>query len=118
MKSIFRKSLKFFRGPNYDITEEIEEIKGKRKSKIENQGEKTSAKQTFNKIMSKSFLKPFSCVGILFIFSEWSGYNAYLNYMIEVLETSGFDLDPRIGPIIVGSIRLFFAGKYYVCMKY
>ena len=68
--------------------------------------------------MSKSFLKPFSCVGILFIFSEWSGYNAFLNYMIEVLETSGFDLDPRIGPIIVGSIRLFFAGKYYVCMKY
>ena len=81
---------------------------------MENQGEKTSAKQTFNKIMSKSFLKPFSCVGILFIFSEWSGYNAYLNYMIEVLETSGFDLDPRIGPIIVGSIRLFFAGKYFV----
>ena len=78
---------------------------------MENQGEKTSAKQTFNKILSKSFLKPFSCVGILFIFSEWSGYNAYLNYMIEVLETSGFDLDPRIGPIIVGSIRLFFAGK-------
>ena len=66
--------------------------------------------------MSKSFLKPFSCVGILFIFSEWSGYNAFLNYMIEVLETSGFDLDPRIGPIIVGSIRLFFAGKYFVCM--
>ena len=64
--------------------------------------------------MSKSFLKPFSCVGILFIFSEWSGYNAFLNYMIEVLETSGFDLDPRIGPIIVGSIRLFFAGKNYV----
>ena len=81
---------------------------------MENQGEKTSAKQTFNKIMSKSFLKPFSCVGILFIFSEWSGYNAFLNYMIEVLETSGFDLDPRIGPIIVGSIRLFFAGKNYV----
>ena len=103
----FRKSLKFFRGPNYDITEEIEEIKEKRKSKVENQGEKSSGMQTLKKIMSKSFLKPFSCIGIIFICSEWSGYNAFLTYMIEVLEASGFKLDPRLGPIIVGCIRLF-----------
>ena len=107
----FRKSLKFFRGPNYDITAEIDEIKEKRKSKVETQGEKISAKQILKNIFSKSFLKPFSCVGVIFVCSDWSGHNAFLTYMIKVLRDTGFTKSQaKIGPIIAGSIRLFLSG--------
>ena len=43
--------------------------------------------------------------------NTWSGFNCLLVYMIEVLEKTGSNIDPNIGPIIVGSIRLAFAGN-------
>ena len=62
-------------------------------------------------ILSLSFLKPFSCVGVLFITAEFSGYQAFMSYMFRVLKDSGFTLDLGLGPIIVGCIRLFVAGN-------
>ena len=107
----FRKSLQFFRGPNYDITEEFEEIKEKRRSKVELQGEKQSWNWTFQQLISSSFLKPYSCVGVLYILCDWSGFSAFSTYMIQILKGSGLSIDPRLGPITIGSVRLFFAGK-------
>ena len=107
----FRKSLQFFRGPDYDISEEFEEIKEKRQSKVEMQGEKQSWNWTFKQLMSSSFLKPYSCVGVLYILCDWSGFSAFSTYMVQILKESGLSIDPRIGPITIGSIRLFFAGK-------
>ena len=65
----------------------------------------------FKSILSLSFLKPFSCVGVLFITAEFSGYQAFMSYMFKVLKHSGFTLDLGLGPIIVGCIRLFVAGN-------
>ena len=107
----FRKSLQFFRGPDYDISEEFEEIKEKRRSKVEMQGEKQSWNWTFKQLMSSSFLKPYSCVGVLYILCDWSGFSAFSTYMVQILKESGLSIDPRIGPITIGSIRLFFAGN-------
>lgn len=115
----FRKSLQFFRGPDYDISEEFEEIKEKRRSKVEMQGEKQSWNWTFKQLMSSSFLKPYSCVGVLYILCDWSGFSAFSTYMVQILKESGLSIDPRIGPITIGSIRLFFAGKtllHIVCI--
>ena len=39
-----------------------------------------------------------------------SGLDALLVHMVDVLEESESKIDPSIGPIIVGSIRLVFAG--------
>ena len=115
----FRKSLQFFRGPGYDISEEFEEIKEKRRSKVEMQGEKQSWNWTFKQLMSSSFLKPYSCVGVLYILCDWSGFSAFSTYMVQILKESGLSIDPRIGPITIGSIRLFYAGKtllHIVCI--
>ena len=55
---------------------------------------------------------PFSCVGIIFVGADWSGHNAFLTYMIKVLEDTGFTKSQaKIGPIIAGSIRLFLSGS-------
>ena len=79
-------------------------------SKLERQGESTSWSWTFQRIFSTSFLKPFSCIGILYMLVAWSGFNNLLVYMIQFLEEAGSTIDPDIGPIIVGSIRIGFAG--------
>ena len=63
--------------------------------------------------MSKSFFKPFSCVGVLYCLCEWNGISTMMMYMITILENSGSTVDPESAPIIVGSIRLFTAGNEY-----
>ena len=104
-----RKSLKFFRGKDYDVSEELDEIQKRHESKNANMTQK-SWKFTLQRIFSYAFFKPFSCVGILYVISTWSGVNCLLVYMITFLEESGSSFDPHIGPIIVGTLRLLFAG--------
>ena len=107
-----RKSLQFFRGPDYNISDEINEIKEKHLSKLEHQGKSKSWIWTFQRIASPAFLKPFLCVGVLFMLTEWCGFNVILVYMITILKDSGSSIDPNIAPIIVGCIRFVFAGTY------
>ena len=92
------------------MTEEFDEIKLKHESKKSQQKANQSWKFTVQRIFSSAFFKPFSCVGIIYVINTWSGFNCLLVYMIEVLEKTGSNIDPNIGPIIVGSIRLAFAG--------
>ena len=107
-----KKSLQFFRGQNYDVSEEFNEIQQKHESK-KSQHSKQSWKFTVQRIFSSAFFKPFSCVGILYIINTWSGFNSLLVYMIDILDETGSNIDPNIGPIVVGSTRLAFAGKTF-----
>ena len=108
-----RKSLQFFRGSAYDITEEINEIKEKHESKLELQGKSKSWIWPFQKIVSPAFFKPFSCIGVTHMLTEMSGFNIMVIYMIKILKDSGSSIDPNLCPIIVGSIRIVFAGTYF-----
>ena len=104
-----RKSLKFFRGGEYDVSEELDEIQKKHESRKANMPQK-SWKFTVQRIYSYAFFKPFSCVGVLYVIGTWTGFNSLLVYMITILEDTGSSFDPHIGPIIVGILRLLFAG--------
>ena len=79
-------------------------------SKLKLKGESKTWTWTTKKLMSSSFLKPFSCIGILYILSEWGGSNIILSYMITILKESGSSIDPEDVPIYVGIIRLIIAG--------
>ena len=104
-----KKSLQFFRGKDYDIYEELTEIEVKHESKQTAQAQ-SNWKFTISRIFSIAFFKPFSCVGILYIIGTWTGFNCLLVYMITFLEETGSSFDPRIGPIVVGGLRVAFAG--------
>ena len=106
-----KKSLKFFRGKNYDISEEIDEIHKKHESKRANMPKK-SWKFVMGRLFSNAFFKPFSCVGVLAIVGTWTGYNSLIVYMIDIFRESGSALDPKLGAIIVGVLRFLFAGEY------
>ena len=105
-----RKALQFFRGQHYDITEEFNEIQQKHESKKEENTKESSWKFIIHQLFSVSFFKPFSCVGILYMLNMLLGFNPLLTYTIEILNEAGSNVDPNIGLIIVGSIRLIFAG--------
>ena len=62
-------------------------------------------------------MKPFSCAGVLYSLFEFINSNVSV-YLITFLEYSGssrFTIEPNLGPIIVGSLRLVAAGKNIVC---
>ena len=81
-------------------------------SNLELQGESTSSWMwTFQRIFSSSFLKPFSCIGILYMLVAWTGFNTILTYMIDILNDSGSTIEPDMGPMIVGGVRIIFASK-------
>ena len=84
--NLAQKSLEFFRGEAYDITEEMNEIVEKRDSKRTENRTSTLKRMIDSR---KSFLKPFSCIGILYLLGSWTGFNSILVYMDTILKESG-----------------------------
>ena len=76
--ALAKKSLQFYRGADYDITEELNEIRQKHLHKMENVS--TSWKWTCQRLVSSAFLKPFSCIGTIYMFNTMSGINIILVY--------------------------------------
>ena len=107
---IFRKALQFYRGKDYDINEEIDEIQEKHASKKLNV-QSNSAFWILRRLCSKACFKPFSIAGILSIASIMAGFNIVTIYMIKILEGSGSSIDPNIAPIIFGAMRFFVGSK-------
>ena len=105
-----KKSLQFIRGAKYDIADELSEIIRGNQAKSEKSDKVSSLKTEIKRMCSSAFLKPFSCVGLLFIITMGSGLDALLVHMVDVLEESESKIDPSIGPIVVGSIRWFLVG--------
>ena len=105
-----KKSLQFIRGAKYDVTDELSEIIRGNQAKSEKSDKVSSFKTGIKRMCSSAFLKPFSCVGLLFIITMGSGLDALLVHMVDVLEESESKINPSIGPIIVGSIRWFSVG--------
>ena len=103
-----KKSLQFYRGTDYDITEELNEIRQKHLHKMENV--QISWKWTLQRLTSMAFLKPFSCIGILYMLNTMSGINIILVYMITLLEETGSNFDPDLGPVIIGIMRVIVSG--------
>ena len=80
------KSLEFFRGPEYEISAEIQEIQQKHLQKLQS---KKSWTWSLQRLFSPAFLKPFSCIGIIWRLNMFSGFHAFANYIHEIMEDSG-----------------------------
>ena len=63
------------------------------------------------RMCSSAFLKPFVCVGVLLGVDPWLGFNPLLTFTFRILENAGSNIDHSIGLLIIGSVRIAFAGK-------
>ena len=109
------KSLTFFRQSSDNINDEINEIQ---QLHLEKEADKSSKSWTwtFSRFCSPTFLKPFSCIGVLSTLSTVNGNNVLANYITEFMEEAGSDIDPSVGPFAIGILRLTIVGivPYFV----
>ena len=111
-----KKSLEFYRGNQYNVAEELFEISQSHESKLRNTSNKSN---TVQKLLSLTFLKPFSRVGLTYIIFTWTGHFNFQVYMIiilrEIASSLGSDIalkiDTDITPIIIGVTALLSACK-------
>ena len=99
-------SLRFYRGPNFDISDEIDEIHKKHLSKPESK----SVVMLLKRIFSSAFLKPYMCIGIIEALFNISGFEITLVYMVDLLRETGSGIDPYLGPVIIGAVRFVTSG--------
>lgn len=92
-----RKSLQFFRGPNYDIEPEIKEMQ-----KYVEVGEESNW-AVFKK---KSSLKASLMLLVLHVGQQMSGINAVMFFAHEIFKQAGSEIAPGISSIILGIVQI------------
>ena len=99
-----KQSLQFYRGANYDISSEFNEIRKKEQEKIE----MSYQSKTFmlSRFCSRSFWKPFSCVGALYFLHVFDGFTPVIVYLVTFIDETGSNFDPNSGPIYIGLFRI------------
>ena len=103
-------SLEFYRGQEYGVADELQEMLKHRDSKRELQ-ESTNLMWVAKRMCSMAYLKPFVCSGLGFIMNALSGSDIVLVYMVLILEETGLDVSTNeafltLAPVIVGVARL------------
>ena len=109
--AIFRKSLQFLRGRDYDITDELNEMID-RKQKKQSLMTSSSGSWTWiaKRLMSPAYLRPFMCVGVIKIIMTWGGINILMMFMVNVFRESKSSVDPELAPVFVGIVRVLSSG--------
>ena len=117
-----RASLQWYRGAEYDITEEIEEIieskNEKERIKHERKPQKHGLATLLRVMGSKTFLRPFYCAGVLYLLAQLTGVSTMVLYMTNIFQESGSTIDPRLAPVIVAGIRVVTAGLAALVLRY
>ena len=113
-----RRSLQWYRGGQYDIKEEIEEmILNKREKEGEDKTERSLC-SLLSTLSSTTFLRPFSCAGLLYILAQWTGISTMVFFMTTIFQQSGSSLDPHLCPVIVAGTRVLTAGLAFFVLRY
>ena len=116
-----KKSLEFYRGNQHNVDGELFEISQNHESKLRN----TSNDNTAQKLLSMTFFRPFSCVGLLYIIFTWTGHPTFQVYMIIILREiassigsdNGSKIDADITPIIIGVTGFLSACRSQIVTK-
>ena len=66
----------------------------------------SSTKKSFSIILSKVFLQPFACVGVIFILFRLTGSTVISHYTATLFEFMGMSFDPLSVSILIGVTRV------------
>ena len=115
---IVRQSMLFFRGPDYNVEPEFQEIVAQQKTKADSTtmswGEQLNHYR--RRLCSRVFLIPFRNVATLYAFCHFNGVGALIVYMVTIFKESGMELDSTLAPVIVCSSRIGIAFVSVVLM--
>ena len=102
------------RGSTYFALEtELEEIVNAKNLK----GTSNNLKKLFSIILSRVFLQPFACVGIIYILFRMSGSSVVPHYTATLFEFTGMSFDPQHVAILIGITRVFSSFSVPLLLK-
>ena len=110
-------SLQWYRGEQYDITEEIQEMIQNKRDKEGGEKTETTLCRLLATLGSPAFLRPFSCAGLLYILAQWTGISTMVFFMTTIFQQSGSTIDPHLCPVIVAGIRVLTAGLAFFVLR-
>ncbi|EZA54874.1 Facilitated trehalose transporter Tret1-2-like protein [Ooceraea biroi] len=94
-----RKSMRFFRGPDFDIEPEIEAFKEQaEKSKL--------VKLNISIFLNKPVLKTMAVAYGLMFAQQFSGINAMIFYGVTILESTGVGMESLVELVIFGVVQV------------
>jgi len=102
------KSLQFYRGRNFDITQEFDEIIQQKEAKdlnVNTKG-KNDCCSSIKRIFSPAFGKPFMVIGIMHILTSLGVYIILLFNMINIFKEAQSSIEPQLAPVFVGIVQV------------
>ncbi|XP_076037455.1 uncharacterized protein LOC143022928 [Oratosquilla oratoria] len=105
------QSLQFFRGPKYDISEELLEIEDSIK-------ESTSVKEQLRRFLDTSILKRLIWFSLYMIFLAYSGSFTILIYTVPIFRIANASNNFYHGTIILGFVRILGGVTYLIAVDH
>jgi SP family facilitated glucose transporter-like MFS transporter 8 len=102
------KSLQFYRGPNFDIREEFDEIiqmKEANNMEFQTKGGNGSC-SSFRRLLSPAFFRPFMMVGIIQLLTNLGVYSILVFNMINIFKDAKSSIEPELAPVFVGVVQV------------
>jgi len=102
------KSLQFYRGRNFDITQEFNEIIKQKEAKdlLVNTRSKNGCCSSLRRIFSPAFGRPFMVIGIIQILNFIGVYTVLLFNMINIFKEAQSSINPQLAPVFVGIVQV------------
>ena len=101
-----RKSLQFYRGHEYDIAEEFDEIFSHNQKKALQAQHSRGWKSTLKRLTSSAFGRPFLCIGVLSLILQWGESTNLTIHMISIFREYKSSIEPELAPVFVGLIQV------------
>jgi len=98
-------SLVWYRGGEFDISDEFNEIVQKKEEKQDD-----GLKEKMKDVFSLPFLRAFAISGGLFFIVQFNGISILAMFMTEIFQDAKLSFDPRLAPVLIGLIRILSVG--------
>jgi|LakMenEpi03Aug12_release.lakeMendotaPanAssembly.Ray.scaffolds.fasta_scaffold1278020_1 hypothetical protein len=63
---------------------------------------------SLRRLASPAFGRPFLCVGVLFIITQWGELTNLVIHMISIFREANSSIDPELAPVFVGIVQVLF----------
>ena len=98
-------------GYSEDVQNEFKDIVGAKEAKKQH-----SDRSFLATASSGEFWRPFSCVGVLYIFFRLSCFSILSHYTAPFLERAEISLDPLVASILIGLFRLLASLSSFIIL--
>ncbi len=113
------KSLQFYRGPDFDISAELDEIIQRKEAKdLEiKTGSGNGCCLTFQRLFSPAFFRPFIVVGIIQLLNNFGVYTVLVLNMINIFKDAKSSIEPELAPVFVGIVQVNYSEIFISFIK-